>query len=309
MSVAAGLSLLVCACDEPTRDKPTDPLSEALDQAVPVELSSFCGRYLGTICNRQLDCGRFGEVPNPYDPCEEWVLAQQADCEAHWLTLPAAGMATYSPEEAGRCLTLLRVGLCGDVFDDPAFTHRCVRRAFTGAGADGDPCHADLGCQAGLVCDLSDACPGRCVAEPESPPLGLIEGAGCGGELGSCGFGLSCFGGACARPRGKGEACGEEIGGCDEFRTWCQLEGEAVAGTCVDLPTAGQECGLGQGERCAGASCDPGFGFCFTPPRAAEATCDPNTPEVCDSWSCSELRQCDPVGWPFPACPVPAPEE
>jgi hypothetical protein len=174
---------------------------------------------------------------------------------------------------------------------------------------EGDDCHADLGCRAGLVCDLS-ACPGSCVPPAARPPVGVVEGGGCGDDVGACTFGLQCFGGVCVRPRALGTPCGDGRGPCEEYRTYCDTAGaEDGSAVCVELPTAGAACGLGKSARCSASTCDPAFGLCFTPPRSSGAACDPATPEVCDSWECGEDGLCEPIRWPFPACPVPVDQE
>ncbi len=296
--------MLVGGCDERAKRESTpDLLVDELARAAAVSLTNFCSEYLAIHCARQNDCGRFGAVPTPFSDCEVWVAKMQPACEAHWGALPGAGMATYSPERAGRCVKLLQVGLCSDVFKTPSLTHACVRASFGGVGAAGESCHADLGCQAGLVCDLSAACPGTCTAH-ESPPSDIGVGGACGEEDGACAFRLTCFEGVCAQPAGQGRACGDGVATCDEFRGWCQpRDGESAI--CVGFPTAGEECGLGLGQRCDGAVCEPDFGACFQPARAGGDTCNPNTPEVCASWKCSELGKCEPLSWPGPVCPVP----
>lgn len=304
--LAASLALcLPTGCDEQRGSQEVfDPVAAAIESAPPIEAADFCGRYLGAVCSRRINCRQFGKIPTPYDPCEDWVIALQPDCEAHWGALAAAGMATFSRAEAGRCVTLVKESRCGDVFDNPDFIHDCVRRTIKGVAGEGDACHADLGCQEGLRCDLT-ACPGRCVPAAERLPVGVLEGGACGQDVGQCRFGLQCSTGRCVEPARLGFACGQGIGPCEEYRGWCQPVEGRDGGVCAELPGPGEECGLGKGERCQRSTCDPASGFCITPPRGPGDPCDSRYPDVCDSWSCNDADRCDPIGWPFPACPVP----
>jgi len=282
---------------------PSDPLAFGLAKAPPVPVEGFCAAYLGARCEREVDCERYGQVPSPFDDCQAWVAAMLPGCEAAWAATPGAGLAVYSAATGGRCVERMRLSECVDVFAEDAMALPCVREAFEGLGAEGRPCHGDLTCANGLVCDASAACPGVCVVAAPTPSK-VPAGGACGDGVGRCAFGLLCPSGVCVDPQPLGAACGEEDGPCDEYRHWCEPSPEGPS-VCAPLPGPGADCGLGLSPRCSRATCDPGFGACFQPKRAAGEPCAASAPEVCESWSCGEAGLCDPVAWPEEPCPLP----
>ena len=216
----------------------------------------------------------------------------------------AAGLTTFDPAQAARCLANVRAEAC----DSPeAMVAAGCDRVFTGQVPARGTCHISGECAPGHSCwtfPRAPSCPGYC-----KPILGV--GARCGAELGDCESGTVCdrFTSICMKPGTLGESCpGWCVSGfyCGADR---KCAARKTSGDCGDF----DECALhfacsfvgmsklcnplgSVGEPCPDAGCDVGLrcdekGVCSNHP-AIGAPCV--APSISSPGSGCAQGYCDP---------------
>lgn len=215
-----------------------------------------------------------------------------------------AGILTYDPVQAGRCLDALASPTCGELLSSNDL-FETVCQPYVGSVAAAGVCFTDMECatpgsrcQQPTSCDGAACCPGSCVspaplngdctAEGLCPPgarcvqgtAGSVCTTGQGGSVCSsdsdCDPNHHCLNNQCRPDVATNGACDRDAqcGGNDR----CVGETAAAAGTCRTVDTAGAACD----DECLGCL------YCDQPDPTQLGTCTARTEigEACVAQTC-----------------------
>jgi hypothetical protein len=265
-------------------------------RSVPV--SQYGDRLLDALCAWSVRCESLPDDAT----CRAVTVVDAAQITAD----VASGKTIYDGAAAAACLDLVAADSC-NMSDAILVTPEPCRMEFRGTLAAGDTCYTNtecisLSCVLPPTCTEGACCAGQCDAvlvevamggDCSDPQSRCISSAVC--RPAANGVALTC------QPRaGLGQSC-EDDADC-AAGLWCQVPGNGNLGTCVRLPSRGQDCdpstlpcnsstdgcdtqthkcvprlglgaacNLGVGPQCADYSfCDSGTSTCVSLGRAAD---------------------------------------
>lgn len=225
-----------------------------------VAIESFSAEYLAALCQMAVRC----ELSDTQRGCE--LGTQIVIAPPKIVARVQAGSIGYDPQQAYRCVQLLREAPCvhGEfIIDDPTIQSACTH-AFKGTVPTGGACTQSRECETetcGVTpCAEGECCAGMCVGAVPARNVGI------GGTCrlhGECVEGAFCSGSTGCQPRvPAGSSCDEAL--CQ----WDSVCLDSTNGThvCSGFSPAGGSC---LGNVC-GSSRDP-VGYC----DSADLICKP----------------------------------
>ncbi len=247
----------------------------------------FVAAWIDADCERAARCGEYvsKEACVAHDHVTRAIDQDLLDL----IQMVASPRISYDAGEGAACIERRRNASCDRTSADWRTIAASCAPAFRGEVPTGGVCYLDAECRDSACparnCSEPRCCARTCAEQPRPAQRGescserpCVEGNFCNDfqvctELlpaGSmcnlffdCAYGLSCDGGVCENPPGRGESCVD--GGCEN---WFGDRCAPASGTCERLATAGEPCVWG-------ADCQLPFlcvsSVCVDPPEAGES--------------------------------------
>jgi len=182
------------------------------NEPAPVALEDFPAAFAARYCRRAYDCclpdDRAAAAPGTDEASCAAMMTEFARSNAE-LLLGFHGVAYFAPA-ARRCLELLDVGACGEIFEPHQAALVGCQDVFAGTFALGTPCEDAQQCASAVCSDGACAVAATC-ADPDVvaattcvPRVGLGEPCYVSPQ---CPAGAACDQGACRREGALGEGC------------------------------------------------------------------------------------------------------
>lgn len=279
-----------------------------------IALDALPDAYARAYCDVLERCfGAFYGLITAYEDCEKLSAERLRQSGLDALSAAvAAGSVEYHAGEVQGCIDATENKACSELNQRGS---AACEAAVTGTRAKGEACELDEECEGSLICDVKDACPGKCVER-------YAAGIACGSDD-QCADGLVCSQATthCVKPAAEGEACGGGVEAQCAAGLLCRGEdkGKLTAGTCV----AAESLALGgEGDACDPATlalCRTGLSCVVTAvapavtweckkPGGEGATCGVGLPEDCPAGQYCPVTTADVLAMTLEAKCAPLPQ-